>query len=235
MLSDLWNNVTSSYKAFVGTGSILVLFVLACFLIYQISSKNKDELSEYPLIILLLSVPGTIAVGISSLCNSKILDNKWKRLLVVLMCIFAITISGKRIIGPDFMSKAANNMHIANDMRDAMDAILVGDGSDSIGIVTMPGMGDYFEGYDARFHSMFDDDFDKDSEKIEDEYIKAYLEMSVKYPDMKIVSYTAREHGCKYIVIKRDSYWPKVPLTEIGYSVFGTYGEWDVYVQEGEI
>lgn len=233
MISDLLRNLITSYKSFIGTGSILVLFAVAVFLIVKL--KNEDDEKSTPVWILIMSVIGTIGAALGNLINSSFIDTKWKKIFVCAACVFAITISGKRIIGPDFMNRADNSMHISNDLKLAMDAVLEGDNSEQIGIVTNPGMGDYFEGYSSRFHSMFDDDFDKNSEKISDEYIKAYLEMLDKYPDMKIVSLTAKQHNCRYIVIKKNSYWPKVPLTEIGYDVFGEFGEWEVYVMEGEI
>jgi len=60
---------------------------------------------------------------------------------------------------------------------------------------------------------------------------EAYRQLEDKNADMTVVARAAREYDCKYIILKSNTYWPKVPLTELGFDMMGSAGEWELYRQ----
>ena len=72
-----------------------------------------------------------------------------------------------------------------------------------------------------------------------DEYFRlfteAYLELNKKSPNMYKVSKAAEEDDCQYILLKDEVYWPKVPLTQLGFEEHGRFGEWILYKSQREV
>lgn len=256
MLSKVVGNLLSSYKTVIGTGCVLVLFVVALFLLVALKGNNSENESKKDrndgeegdlkcrsnikagpgLVLLILSVYGTIAAGIARLCNIQDSKITWtKRLLICVLCVFALVISGKRIIAPDFLSKSENLMHMPSDLKECMDIMLSDANGNRAGVVTMPSYGNYFEAYSSVFDTLYEDPANKDIERLPDELKATYVELSEIYPDMRTVARTAHKYDCEYIVIMRESYWPEVPLTDLGYEIIAGSGRWDVYkeVKEG--
>lgn len=227
MLSELFGNVLSSYKSLFGTGSILVLFVVGVFALLLLSQGDEKKIAPLTLV---LSSFGAIGAFVAKIITVK--DEKVTRLiraLILVACVFVIVVSGKRILSPVFLEKSENSMHIPSGLKETMDIMLEGSGDDTIGVVSMPGYGNYFEGYSTRFKLIYEEPYDGDVVRVPDEYKEAYLELCKTYPDMRIVARAARNANCKYIVVLEDAYWPQIPLTELSYEVVGGSGGFVIY------
>lgn len=244
MLYSLWNDFTSSYKALVGTGSILVLFVVAVFYLYMSHNRStaddsNDGRTVYPLF---LSVWGTIGVAFSAVISiiignkinadegkSAYVRNMFVKICMCIVLVFAVVISGSRIIAPQYYEKSQNRLHIPEDVAEVI-AVLQSDKPDGIiGVATMPGYGVYYSSFDSRFTMLYEDAPNGDSSKLKAEIRQAYQELNVQYPDMRIVADAARMNGCEYIVIRNDAYWPKEPLDNFGYDLMTMCNNWNIY------
>lgn len=251
MVSTLWNNLITTYKLYIGTGSLLVLFVVALMYKTLHGLRNGKKISEllWPGILmpwgsigmafgeLFLNREISEAVPAISVKNEKYV-NAYKatiKIVIAVVLVYILIISGNRFVSPEFYVKADNNMHIDANLLKAMDFILADSETESIGVVTMPGAGEYFRSYSSRFDMMYEDPVDGDVSGLKKELNQTYQELSVKYPDMLIVSNAAKREGCRYIVIRNDSYWPKIPLTEYEYDLIFTCGYWDVYKCQREV
>lgn len=238
MLHSIWFKITTLYSTVTGTGAIFVLFVVALlFCLFAVG--KEDRKSSW---CGLLSIMGTIGCAVANVMKSvcdKSFDKKsytyLYRIFAVILIVFAITVSGKRLFAPDFLSAAENSMHIPQDLVGAMDVILSDSDENAIGVVTAAGYGEYFECYSSRFAMLYRDNVFSDVSEFDTDVREAYIELLEKYPDMRVVAKAAKRNNCSYIVINSKECWPKVSLDSAGYELISSCGSFDVYKASGEV
>lgn len=239
MLYKLWYDFISVYKAYIGTGTILVLFVVA--LGYILFTGDKSEKNR--LCMLILSAHGAIGCAMSKVIakaseeNEEVSGGKWGKIFkIIVLCVifvFVISISGRRME----TSTVTNNMHVSEGLVGAIDAVVSdADACDEpvAGVATAPGYGYYFTSYSSGIRLMYEEPKYDDPAKLSDKVRDAYNELGEKYPDMRVVASAAKEADCNYIVLPKNTYWPSVTLTEIGYDIIYSNDEWEIYKCGGD-
>jgi len=237
MVVSLIDEFATSLKSILGTGAILVLFVLALFYIFSYVKKTDEGDSKLPF---LLSAWGTVSFAIAwvvrKLCRrEEETKTEWviKKITVILLAMFVITISGKRILSPDLLKESSNMMHMPDGLDQAFDVIL-SESEGSEGILVSPGYGNYASAYSSRLYTAYNEPKLGNVEDYQEEDRLAYTELTKSYPDMSKVVKSAQKNNCDYIILKSNIYWPQVPLTELGYDFVGEYGEFSLYKKTEE-
>lgn len=258
MLYSLWYNFITEYKRIVGTGGLLVLFVVSVFYLYLTRHRDSSEKeasdaveadsSAYELPALILSPMAAIATSVSRAFRELFSDieasesragitKSVMKIVIVCMAIFALVISGKRIFSRELVAKAENNMHISNELKEAMDYVIndaVSEGAEKAVFITNPKYSYYFEAYSSYLVPAYKEPASDDELSQYDAQDRdAYLELRDTFPNMGKVVKAASKDDCKYIVFKAESYWPKVPLTELGFKEAYNNGGFIVYKAEG--
>lgn len=235
MITTLWNDFITTYKSILGTGAILVLFVVALIILHF--DKNDEENSKC----FFLSIWGTIGLAfVKTLKKAYEIEdeNKYKnwlgRLFVIVLMIFVVSISGKRIFSTQFLSVSENNLHMEQNLVDAFDSVL-SENETETKILMMPGYGTYVSAYSSMLKPAYEEPRNGDVSKYPAADMEAYLELNKKSPNMYKVSKAAEEDDCQYILLKDEVYWPKVPLTQLGFEEYGRFGEWILYKSQREV
>lgn len=237
MISQMWYNFITAYRDFFGTGTVLVLFLVVLGVLFIIGIKTKSQVKIIPYI---LSIVGTIGVGLAKLCYIPIEKEEKKsskifaRIFIVALCIFAVVISGKRVVPNVFYYKSDNMFGISDELKNAMDYVLA-DATDNVGVVAMPGFGEYFTSYSHRFHLMYEDPHGENLSELPDDVREAYVELTKKDPDMRIVAKAAKKMNCSYVVLREQKYWTDIPLTEVGYDFVDNVDGWEIYKVNTEV
>ncbi len=225
MIRELLGELYTSYRLFLGNGTVLTLFAVSV----AVLAVSDIALHKRPVI---LSVLGTIGCAVAAVID-KITGSKEssavQRILCVIfssaVCVLAIVSSGENVLSSDMNAVAENELHIPSQLVEAMDAVL--DDSDAPSVLTMPGWGLYFDAYSSAFTLMFDESEEDISGT--NEYVRnAYNELKKNHPDMKKVADSSHACGCEYVVLSSDL-WPEVPITRYGYELFYETGPYVVY------
>lgn len=217
MIRELIVQSYNGYRQLFADGCIPAL--VFAFAVYALIIKKDDEKS---ILSLVLSPIGACAVLISGLFESVCKKNFSRKairvcaaLFAAALCILAVVSSGKYVFSKDYCEKAGNDMHIPQDLLDAMSSINA-DGRD-VNILVPPGWEPYFESYSSFFNI---------SQKRDDSVL--LLEFSKKSPDMRKIAATAKKQGAVYVVLP-DDIWPEEPITKWGYELFKDCGTCIVY------
>lgn len=238
MLRSIWYKITTSYSTVTGTGAIFVLFVVALVFCMLVSNEEDRKTSWLSILAMLGTIGCAVAIIMQKIFGKafeKKLYTYLYRIFVIALIIFAITVSGKRLFAPEYMSISENAMHIPQDLMQAMDTILTDSDDNTVGVVTAAGYGEYFECYSSRFAMLYRDNVNSDVSEFDTDVREAYIELSEKYPDMRVVAKAAKRNGCSYIVINSQECWPKVPLDSAGYVLISSCGSFDVYKATKEV
>lgn len=232
MVFTLWMDFLTAYKEYIGTGSLLVLFVVALFYIYVSVKREKDTINP---LVFLLSIWATIGYAIIHLVKREADDENdvktsklLKRMCLVLFCCFIIVISGKRIFSRNFVAISDNLMHMPSGLSDVLDAI-IDENDESAGILMMPGYGNYVKSYSSKLYTAYDEPCNGNVLDYSGVDIEAYRELQKRYPDMSKVAKAARADSCRYIVLKNGSYWPEVPLEYCDFEEYRSFSDWTIY------
>lgn len=238
MIIKIWNDCITELKSYTGTGTVLVLFVVVLgFLLYEYHSKPEDEAAN-PLLFV-LSIPGCIGLGIirflklvfTSEQESKL--KKWSvRIIGIVLCLFIVVISGKRIVSLQYYIKAENTMHIPNGLKETMDVILA-DSPQGANVLTSPGYGVYLAAYNSNLIPAYDEPVGGNVDDYPEQIREAYRQLEDKNADMKIVARAAKECDCRYIILKGNTYWPSVLLTDLGYDRIDCDANWELFRRTG--
>lgn len=237
MLRQLWINFVTSYKEFSGTGPVLVLFVVALMLLILINSRNDNENKNLSC---LLGGVATIGLALSKFARSifnreyvKKSEKYFNCIFALVLCVFAVALSGKRVFARSIIEKSDNAMHISKEMTEAADIMLKNEPAGEIRVYPGPELGDVLMAYSSRFVCGYEEKYGDVSEYDEDVQ-KAYLELSKVHPDMEAVADSAVDTGCKYVIVK-TGLWPEIPISEYGFeTVFENEG-YVVYKYVGEV
>ena len=215
MIRELLYKLYTEHRLLVGTGSMVVLYLAAVLVVIR-SCKDKDH--ELPL---LLCIPATIGCALARLIGACFPSEGKKAKKIgavvfsVLLCILAVTISGKDVFSGEFRSRAENDMHIQTDLRDAADAILAE--SDLPSVLAMPGWDVYLLAYSSRFNMMYESPRSTDAVMTDEDEYTAYTELSKIHPDMRKVSKAAKRKDARYVMLSKGI-WPEIPLEKCGYE-----------------
>ena len=214
-MKELLSQIYDGYRQFVGTGSVVVLFLSAvCVIIF---SYRRTDRKCMPL---LLSVCGSIAVAaayVYELIGSGSSDRRIRsagRIFALLLGILCISMSGTMIFSKGLFVRAENDLHLPGFVTEAADAVIA-DGGDGC-ILTMPGWRPYFESYSSKLSVVSPGD--EDSDLADEDMRTLYAQLIKVHPDMKKVAASAHRKGCGYIVLS-DGIWQDIPLTRFGYEL----------------
>lgn len=239
MLFTIWNEFITKYKDYVGTGSILVLFVVMLGITVFGLTKNNKPVKVLPLILAPFAVVGRgITVIISKVYDDfagKTAKDRCIRVFAIVLCFLVIAVSGRRIFSRNYVVRNDNELHIDKGLVEAMDIILDAEDEDSCRVVTMPGKGCMFNAYSSRFEMLYEEPVLGDVSDYTEELREAYTELEKIYPDNRKIARAARKHDMRYIVIEDGAYWPEIPFTDLGYELLGTGDNWLVYVDAKEV
>lgn len=228
MIRELLGELHNAYGTFLGEGSIAVLFAAAVLVIIRgIRKERKDIL---PLMLSVIGACGCVAARfiekVRKTGDLRPAVRYAATVFAAVLCILCIVTSGRNVFSADRCEPAENDMHVPQDIVDAMSLILKD--SDSPTVLTMPGWGPYFEGYSAKFTLAYDDPAAGDVSKMDEDSREMYLQLSIASPDMRKVTSVARRRGCSYAVISNEI-WPDVPIDKCGYELMAQCGDCSVY------
>lgn len=213
-----------------------MLFVVCLFYLY-IHAKSNNEGQNHitgQLVGCFFALWATVSLGIIKAYRAIVNveeENKWlrygKKLFALALGFFVITISGKRILAPDFLASADNNMHMPAGLVSTFDCILA-DANGDAELLLMPGYSNYATAYSSRLHLIYEEPVNGNVGDYKEEYRQAYEELNKNYPNMSKVAKAARGDNT-YIVLQSDAYWPTVALTDVGFVEMGTFDGWTLY------
>lgn len=221
MLSEILSNINNIYETYRGDGKILVIFLISVLALYLIRG-------EFDFSIFCLIPSPLMAVGASVAKAVEKSKNWYYRLLVIFLCGFAIMLTGERIYSSERISLKENQYYIPEDLRQTMDYILSIDEAPSV--IAMPDYCLYFPIYSSKFNMLYEQRIGDDIRYLSEEVRTIFGQLSDQNPDMYIVSQTAKKSGYKYIVLKREHYWPEFGLDRFDYELANSIGEWDIYI-----
>ena len=221
MIRQIWYDFVTAYKDYSGTGPILVLFVVALMLIAVLNIRNGRE--EKTLSAIFAGI-GTIALAMSkfvlAVFDKKNLKKSYRVitcLFALALCVFAVSMSGRRIFSRIFMQKAENDMHIPQNLVGVMDELLKNVPEGEIAVFPAPELEAYFSAYSSRFSFGYEERYG-DVSGFDEITQKAYTELTKAHPDMSAVADAAIEAGSRYVILK-TGIWPRVPLSEFGFNL----------------
>lgn len=204
MILELLREYHMDLRSFAGSGAILPLYIAAVLaVVIAFGKKEKGALGVIP------SVLGTIAV-VAGYVYDALTSVKTKRsatvyasvLFAAALALLVVTSSGKYVFSDEVSAKAANEMHLPDGLKEAMDAAL--EDCDNPSVLAMPGWDVYLSAYSSRFDVAYDD--------------LSNTELSKVHPDMKKVADAARSMDCAYVILSNDI-WPDFAITEFGYEL----------------
>ncbi len=204
MIKELLYELYTDHRLFVGTGTVLVLYLL-CALVFVMTQKEKDH--DLPL---LLCVPVTIGAALLKLfeaCRSGERSRAMKigtGVFAAALCILAVTMSGKNVFSPEISARAENEMHIPTDIC-AAEAAVLADGDCPI-VLTMPGWDTYLRAYSSR------------PTVIREDEDPAFSELGKIHPDMGKVAKAAKKKDIAYVILSKGI-WQDMPLDRFGYEI----------------
>lgn len=199
MVKELLYELYSLYRQYTGEGVILSLFIVSAAVLAAYGRGRERYV--------LLSPLAAIGSGISF-----IMERVWKLsrgpagyaavFFAAAVCVLAVTSSGANILSPDMNTVSENELHIPEQLAEAMDESLAQVKSPVV--LTMPEWAIYFESYSSKFALLRD--------------LSVYEELTKHSPDMKLIAKAAHEGDCDILVLSKDM-WPAVPVTKYGYEL----------------
>lgn len=231
MIKQIWLEFVTSYKEYEGTGGILVLFAVGLmFMMILNIRQNKESKSPALFFAPLATIGGAFSEFFFFIYDKKYEKKSQRRLalfLALLLVVFAIALSGKRVFSRDNLVKADNGYHLSGSLVEAMDELLAKEPAGEIKIFPMPKMGDELTAYSSRFVCAYDEQYG-DLTEYDETVREAYSELLDVHPDMKKVSDAAKACGSRYVILK-TGLWPDVPLENYGYTLIMQNDELNVY------
>ena len=226
MIHELLAKYTTAYSNMMGNSRILVVVIAALLFLYL--NRNKLSFNPFVLILAPLGLVSSSAAKVLAVVREK--KNRWAMLFAIFLCAFVIMLTGERIYSKDHLVKAENVMHIPQGYKTAMDYML--EHCENPKVLAMPDYSIYHLMYSSRFNMLYEQRYDEDVRYLSEDARNAYAELSSLNPDMLIVSESAMNYGCDYIILKSGHYWPMFPLDRYDYQLEATVEGWDIYSQK---
>ena len=244
MIRELLNALVTEYDRINGTGTLLVLFVVAVLLVVLLPLKERPALFEKGtgIIASILSMWGMAAYALTELIkrvfSALFATGKSHRFMSAILaamtaalCIFGLMLSGNLPKSAGTVSLTENPYHIDGNLAKALDYMLSEvETETSVTVLARPGLGNIMKAYSSRFVTLYDEPSrDEDILYYDEDIRNLYAELSDGHPNMFKVSKIARAHGCRFFIAQKGDYWPEFPITFYNSELVNEFGNWELY------
>ncbi|MBR2275553.1 MAG: hypothetical protein IJ873_05750 [Lachnospiraceae bacterium] len=234
-MKELWNQAVTAYMNYRGTGKLFVLFAVALLFLYLLyKSTHKDaEFSRYHPAVFLLSVRTGISYAFARVLKGPESRSGPRRTLynfiVILFCVIAVILSGKRVFSEEFYTKAENTLHIRTSYVYVMVQVLKDAGDENvIKIAAPPNISPWLRPYSSRFLPVYDYPKNGDVSILPENARIIYNQFSTSVPDMRRITKAAKAEGCSYLIYDTGKYYPEFKPTIYGYELIDTADTWEI-------
>lgn len=249
MIWNLFNSISTEYHRLQGTGTILVLFVVAMGIFAAATALDGSGKSAKSILLApLATIAHVIVKNLDIIRTKEIVPVKeepikdGKRLvrallamaLAVMAVCFILLNQGSRLMSSEVCEPMKNTYHMPEHFDAVLDRLLAtSDGR--ISVIPQPGYESYYLMYSSRFDLYFD-------EPTEEEFLyyskwqqSAYNELQGNHPYMKNISDAAYHDNVEFVVLKDGDYWSEFPITEFGFTLFDSSDGYNIYRIDKEV
>lgn len=230
MIREIITGILNSYGNLFDNSHILIAVLIALLFLFLI--RERLSFNPFALIIAPIGLLGAAFINVCALAKEK--KGKWVYLFAIFLCAFFAACTGERLYSRLNVQKAENMYHIPVDYIEVMDYILSEDSDETIRVLAMPDYCMYHKMYSSRFDMLFENHLGDDVRFLDENARNAFNELSDNNPDMMIVSEAGVKESCKYVVLKKESYWPKFPLDRYDYEVIHETPNWEIFAKKGD-
>ncbi|MCR5790452.1 MAG: hypothetical protein K6G83_11255 [Lachnospiraceae bacterium] len=237
-MKELLETAAAGIETLRGAGRLLILFAAAvlviCFYAWNHKDNDCPEKEPHPAVFL-LSFRTAIAYAFTKLLFSEQKKGKmprilFRQLLLMLLCLTAVFLSGKRIISEEFYAPAANTLHIRTEYIMVMDRLLAeGAGQNVISVIAPPELSPYFKPYSSRFMPLYEYPKNGDPETLPEEARIVYHQFSTSVPDMKVITDVGHRMDYDWLIVDTGRYYPEFKASEFDYELVDTVGDYELY------
>lgn len=247
-MRELLQDAVSMYVKYRGNGRLVPLVLVALLLCFIMIIKSEKGRRINPAVFLLYIWAG-VAYVLSTIisdtghyiCNkncdidgnekeeskTETYINKALPYIAFLIIVFALSITGNRILSSEYFVKADNNLHIRQEYVDVMERILLD--SDNPSVIAPYEISPYFSMYSAKFNMLYDYPKDADLNSLNRDAREAYDELFGYEPDTYKLSQIAKKNGMEYVVMSSGRHYPEFPITEYGFMQLDAVGDYIIY------
>lgn len=252
-------DIITNFKSFIGNGWVMwAAFCVALLLCIFLGKEKRKKITTVSVLLCVIilnpvtyrlvgerflsgvywrlfwTLPIVIALAaVLTELTGKVRQN-WLRLAAVAVGCIAIALTGKSVINRGTYTAAENEYQIPQAAIDVADVVLEASGGTPVRIVAPDDLVCYIRQYTSRISMAYGRDSWGFIGVPEDWERLLYEQMHAETIDYQTLRETAVFNECGYIVFDTELIEVPENMAELGYTLTGTTGKYDVYALEEE-